>query len=509
MSSPREPLQATPFEPAPQPETLHTESHGTPRWVLPALGALLLLALLVVFWLPGQVGPVTPQPVPAPAAEQAPAAAGSKAAPGKAAGKSAEAASPFADAQAAKLRQAAKAVLEELLALQFELQERGAEQWAAEDYAAAKAIAEAGDELYRLHQYSEATASYQQALEALEAITGRIPEVMEEQLAATEAAIESGAVEEAQEALAVSQTLVPEHLGLAALQQRVSVLPEVVEQLELAATAESEGDLASATQALQKATELDPQHNAAAAQLARVSTALEEQEFGEAMSAGYRALDQGDYAQARRQFQRAAQLRGDTSEARNALAEVVVAEQSGRLGTLQRQGERQQAAEDWAAAVKTYEQALAVDGSVVFARDGLPRAQQRAALDQSLQSIIDEPDRLADVAVAESTTTLLAQAEGVEDAGPKLQGQLARVRELLQKANSVIPVSFSSDGQTEVIIYKVARLGTFQQRNLELRPGSYRVRGSRIGYRDVLHTLVVSHDTPPPALSVICTEKIL
>lgn len=506
MPSPREPLQATPFEPAPRPETPEPETSRAPRWVIPALGVLLLLGLLVVFWLPNKVGPAAPRPVE-PVAERGnpdPATADREAADA-----APQNASPWSDAQAAKLRQEAKAVLEQLLDVQFELEERGVTQWAAEEYAAVVATARSGDDQYREHRYPEARSSYQQALESLQAITARIPGVMDAQLQAIDSAIEAGAVEKAEQTLAVARQLEPENAELPAREERVAVLPDVLEQLEAARAAEAEGDLAAATRALEEAVELDPQHQRAADELARVSTARDTQAFSEAMSAGYRALDDGDYASARKAFNRAAGLRGDASEARNALAEVAAAEQSGRLGTLQRQGARQQADEDWAAAVKTYEQALAVDDSVVFARDGLPRARERAALDDSLQSVIDEPGRLSDVAVAESTAALLERAAAIGDPGPKLQRQTARVSELLEKANSAIPVTLRSDGQTEVIVYKVARLGTFQQRELELRPGSYRVRGSRIGYRDVLHTLEVSHDAQPPTLSVICTEKIL
>ncbi|MFV8818683.1 hypothetical protein [Haliea sp. E17] len=509
MSSPREPLQATPLEPAAKPGTDTFDTPGTPRWVLPALGVLLLLAVLVIFWLPGQIEPANPR-LPEPAAVQqdqpAPAA---KAGGGERDSAGADAGTPWSDAQAAKLRQEAKDALEKLLEAQYELEERGVTQWAAEDYNNALATAKTGDEQYRQQQYTEARGSYEQALAAMQAISAGIPAIMDQQLAAISAAVDDGDVDSAQQTLAVAEKLEPENAALPELQQRVANLPGVLAQLDSAAQAEAGGDLASAERALQQAVALDPQHQRAAAELARVSAAYGEQQFGDAMSAGYRALDSGDYAAARKQFNNAAKQRPQSAEARSALAELAVAEQAGRLTSLQRQGERQAAAEDWDAAVKTYEQALAVDDNVVFARDGLPRARERAALDQSLRSIIEQPGRLSDIAVAESTAQLLASARAVSGAGPKLQGQIDTVDSLLQSANAVIPVTLTSDGQTEVIIYKVARLGTFQQRTLDLRPGDYRVRGSRVGFRDVLYTLEVGHDAPPPTLAVICTEKIL
>lgn len=69
-------------------------------------------------------------------------------------------------------------------------------------------------------------------------------------------------------------------------------------------------------------------------------------------------------------------------------------------------------------------------------------------------------------------------------------------------------VTLHSDQQTEVTVYKVARLGQFDQRELELRPGSYTAVGSRMGYRDVRVEFSVAAEGAPPAVTVVCTERI-
>ena len=71
-----------------------------------------------------------------------------------------------------------------------------------------------------------------------------------------------------------------------------------------------------------------------------------------------------------------------------------------------------------------------------------------------------------------------------------------------------MPVTLLSDGQTEVIIYRVARLGRFQEQRLALRPGTYTATGSRVGYRDVRRVFKVRPDAPPPPLVIRCKEAI-
>jgi hypothetical protein len=62
--------------------------------------------------------------------------------------------------------------------------------------------------------------------------------------------------------------------------------------------------------------------------------------------------------------------------------------------------------------------------------------------------------------------------------------------------------------QTEVILYKVARLGRFRQQQLELRPGTYTAVGQRDGYRDVRREFTVSHGRDVDPVTISCTEPI-
>lgn len=506
MSADYDKLEPTPFEAAPppdQPPPAATPA-GTPRWILPALGGLVILALLVVFWLPEQVAP--PRPVDTAAAPAPPSTDSPR--PGTQPVRQAPEASPWSDAQAAKLRKEAQDVLQQLLELQFELEEQGANQWATEAYSAAGEVAAAGDELYRQREYIAARERYQESLEAFQGIADSAPEIVEEQLELARQGIEAGTPEPVSEALALAGQIEPENTELAALQQRAAKLEPLMALMAEAELAEQTGDLAQAEQKLQQATALDGQHLRAAAELHRVSAAYLDQQFNDAMSDGYSALDEGRYSRAREQFRRAARLQEGSAEAASALQEVATAEQASRLNRLKQDGRKYEQSEQWQQAVDAYEKAAAIDSDVLFATEGLERSSARARLDKQFQAAIDQPERLSDVAVAEATAKLLQQARKISPQGPVLRQQIAALDTLLEQANTLVPVTFRSDEQTEVIIYKVARLGRFGERELTLRPGTYKVRGSRNGYRDVLESITISHQGAPAPITIACTEPI-
>jgi len=506
MSSHNEQLQPTPFEVAQPPQPEQSETKPAASWILPALGGLLLLALLVFFWLPEQVSP--------PQLEQAPPAANgtiTDRTPGAAAVKpvtSADDGTPWSEAQLAKLRKEAQDVLADLLEIQFALQERGVAQWAPEPFAAAAASAAAGDELYRQRQYVEARHHYEEGRAQLQALQDSVPQVLASQLELARQALEDGAREQADAALDLAAIIEPDNGELATLRQRAAALDQLLSLLEQADAAQLGGDLAAAEQLLQQAAELDPQHQRTRGELQRVAAAHLAQRFNDAMSDGYTALDQDRFEQARQAFSRAAQLQPGSGEAASALQEVQTTQTAHRLATLKQSGGEREQAEQWQQAVAAYEQAQQIDADVLFARDGLERTRSRARLDKQFRAAIEQPQRLSDVAVAEATGQLLQQAQKISPRGPVLEQQIDRLQRLLQQANTPVAVTLHSDEETEVIVYKVARLGRFQQRELSLRPGTYTAVGTRNGYRDVRHNFTVGHDSAPLPVTIACTEPI-
>lgn len=514
MSSHNEQVQPTPFDVAQpaQPEAPAAQAsarQGTAPWVLPALGGLLLLAVLVIFWLPERVdAPATPAPEAPPATASANDSAAA-AAQAKPAGSKKPDASPWSDAQMAKLRKEAQDVLAELLDLQFALEERGVQQWAPERFAAVAAMAAAGDELYKTREYEQATVRYREGLAELQALQAGIPAELARQLDIARQAIEDGDQATADEALAKAGLIEPGSSELATLQQRAATLPQLLPLLTEAATAEQNADLAGAEQLLQQAAALDPQHLRTRSELQRVAGAHREQRFNDAMSEGYAALDAGRFDSARQAFRAAQKLQQEgSSEAASALQEVESAETAHKLATLKQRGSSNEQQENWQDAVKAYEQAQSIDSNVMFASEGLKRSRSRARLDKQFRTALDEPGRLSDSAVAEATEQLLRQAQTIKPRGPVLEQQIATLQVLLQQANTPVAITLRSDMETEVIVYKVKRLGRFQQQELVLRPGTYTAVGTRNGYRDVRQTFTIKHDGAPPAVTIACTEPI-
>ena len=110
--------------------------------------------------------------------------------------------------------------------------------------------------------------------------------------------------------------------------------------------------------------------------------------------------------------------------------------------------------------------------------------------------------------VLRDAENLLEEASQIQPAGARLSRQIEGLSQIVAIASTPIRVALVSDNLTEVTVYKVGRLGAFERRVLELRPGTYTVVGRREGYRDVRRELRVVPGQEIEPLTVRCEEKI-
>ena len=152
--------------------------------------------------------------------------------------------------------------------------------------------------------------------------------------------------------------------------------------------------------------------------------------------------------------------------------------------------------------------ALAVDGNLAFAKTGRRNAAVRLELGSAIQYHLDHPGRLVDDDVLAEAISLLERARTIDPRGPKLAGQIDRLDALVTSSSVPVPVSLHSDNETQVVIYKVGRLGVFSRKTLELRPGTYTVVGTRSGFRDVRLEITVRPDGPNPPVVIRCEDEV-
>jgi tetratricopeptide (TPR) repeat protein len=479
-------------------------SLARPAWPLLLGGALAAVVVATFVLLPRwverhppevAVAPpaVKPTPRAAPRAEEGPRALPSDPA--------ALAAVAQAKTRAEDARTAFDAALKPLAAAPAEL-------WGGEDWARLQKTAADATRAYELRDYAAAASQWSVGSELARRVQQARGPALAASLAAGRAALDRGESRAALAAFDRVLAIEPGNAAATAGRARATNLDRVLALVDEGTNLERAGQAAAAQEKFRAALALDPQATAATAGLARIAQQQRRDAFAQAMAQGQRALAAGNRAGAREAFRRAGAIDPQEASVREALAQVDAGERTQGLAQLRAQGEAAERAENWADALKAYEAALRLEPTIAFAQEGRARAQPRADLARRLEDYARRPEALNTPEDRAAARQLLAFAADVPGDAPRLRQQVAAVDAAIRAAETPVRVALASDATTEVLVYRVGRLGAFQSRELELLPGRYTIVGRRPGFRDVRREVIVAPGAQPGPVDIRCTDPI-
>ena len=388
-----------------------------------------------------------------------------------------------------------------------ELDSRAAALWGGADFAAVrKSLDDIGGLLER-RKFADAEAPLATLEKTLTEIEARVPAALAAQLSEGKRALIAGEFENARQAYETALKIESANQeatdGLAKVAAASGVLPTLVD----AENAENAKQLTKAQALFADVLKRNPGNTTATEGLARVNRAIGEDAFNAQLGAGLAALNAGRLAEARSHLEAARRLRPDSSEVGAALQRVgdtgvgrSIADEEQRAASLAAQ-------ERWSEAQAIYDEALARDPSLQFAIAGRAAVAPRAELGKRLQALIDKPERLAEDNVRVDAERLLVRARALPQA-PVIRSQIQRLELLLPTFNQPVMLALESDNATEVAIQRVGFLGSFERRQVELKPGKYTVTGKRSGFRDVRREITVVPGQSEQIVVIRCLEPI-
>ena len=471
----------------PQPIEIKTGHHGL-IWL--ALAVIIVLGLGVLLVLPKLVSGTTDRgadvaPVPQAAGSPQPAMV-----------------------ESASARSSAEQALQEFLHARARLELANVAVWGEPEWSRAVDGANRGNDLFSQRRFSTAA-------EAFSASTGLLHLLESERGQRLAAALDTGwrALQADDSATAMRFFEIAKALDAGSLDaldgiERARVRPDLLRLMADAEMARATGDLTQAQTAYREALALDAAYEPAASALRDVSEVINELAFRDAMSRALKALEAEQVETADKALQQAAAIKPDAQVVSFTQQELAQKRQSLWLAGQRQATSAAESNEDWSGAVAIYQKVLARMPQTAFALQGLAFAQDRERLHQQLDHYLQAPTRLYSDLPRENAEKLLASAANAPAAETRLADKIRRLQAMIVEATTPRTVVLKSDGLTSVQIYHVGRLGQFTNQQLELRPGTYTVVGSRPGYRDVRQTLTVKPGLEQQVLDIRCEETV-
>ena len=473
--------------------------HGVSRWRKRAGAGAVLLGLLglayVFVWLPEQV-------------EERSTATGNAAMEAAAADALRMRQAQQDEAALGEARAAAERARDAFEARRAGVEAQSAAVWATEALAAVRAQGDAAAQHHALGQYAAAGTGWEQGLAALEAIEASRPAALAAALAAGDTALSEGQSGSAARSYQLALSIDPGNAAAANGLARAGTLDEVLALLDQALRDERAGRIAAARDGYRRALAIDPSTAGAREALDRIGQRQANDAYAAAMSRGLAAMADGQDEAARLALEQAQSIRPQSREAAEALAQLDRGQRAEGLQGLTARAEAAERAERWEEARLAWSEALGIEPTLGPAREGLDRVVPRVQLDAQVDGLLAAPQRLWTERGRTAARSAIASAADAAPPKDLLAARAARLAAMIESAETPVRVRLESDGVTEVVIYRVGRMGAFERREVELLPGRYAVVGTRPGYRDVRREVEIPPGSDPEPVLVRCEEPI-
>lgn len=414
---------------------------------------------------------------------------------------------PFEATQRAIARERAQQSLAAFVEKQIQLEnDMQVQAWGGDLLEQALARAKQGDEDFVLEKYESSLAAYEQAVALIDDVVEAGDRLFEESISETRDAISALDHPRAEQALNQALIIKPQSVDALALKLRVEKIPEIQILLRDAKNHELSDRYDEALEVYERVKALDPQTDQLTELIAAARVGRTGRDLQSLISRGFADLAASRFDAARGAFDAALKIDPDNEMAIGGLQQVAEQNDLAVIRRHRSQGEKALQEEDWQVAQKHFGDILKLDSNIQFAKDGMAQAREHQRITTILQKITTEPQRLSSQALFLEAQEILADAENLAYRGDTLESLMEEGRRLLALYRNPVDVVFISDNATDIIVSNIGRIGRFDRKVLNLRPGAYTIRGSQSGCKDIYLSIEVIPGVGPVDLS--CTERL-
>jgi tetratricopeptide (TPR) repeat protein len=388
------------------------------------------------------------------------------------------------------------------------LEGRAAARWATVEFARARDGGAVASQRFAVGDYAAAAIAWDKASAVLGGLEQAAPKALADAMGRAEQELAQSRTGNAREAFRLALSIQPNHPPAVAGLARADRLDEALSLVDVARRDEQAGRLAAAEAGYRKALAADAAVPGAKEALDRMAAGRSADAYSIAMSRGFAESAAGRNDAARAAFNQALAARPGSREAQEAIAALDRGQRASAVALLEARARTAESDERWDEAVAAWREAANLEPTLESAREGLARATPRAELQRRIDALNAKPERLWNAEGRAEARGLVAAAAAAGNPREKLAASAAKLDALAAAAQLPIRLRLESDGLTQVMIYRVGQYGSFATREVQLLPGRYTVVGTRTGFRDVRHEVVLPPGASAAAVVVRCEEPI-
>jgi len=363
-------------------------------------------------------------------------------------------------------------------------------------------------QLFSRGEYANASdvlsAATDDALAALSDMENRF----NDQLNAANTAYDNDDVETAKLAIDKALAIKPKDIPAGILKRQIDTLPETLKLIENAVVARAENNLAKEREALKKIIENAPQRESYQTRLRTVNAEILENDYSRYTDAAFAALDQRQLKTANKNYKKARNIFQNRTEISLLKQKIKTLKKELDVEQNIRDAENAIDQQNWQAAAGYFNKASAIFPQNKTIVDGLLLANKINSINDQLQNMLNNPERLTSKSLRRAAKTLLKQSDSVSHLSKAMILRGGDLTRLVEAYAQDIDIFVQSDGLTFVSVRSVGQVGLTKGRTIKLKPGRYAFEGKRDGYQSKRVNVDIPPGSTPITVTVIADEPI-
>ena len=363
-----------------------------------------------------------------------------------------------------------------------------------------------GESLHRLRSYIEANKLFKDIIINSNEIISAMPEKLESKIQEGSFFLETNRPLAAIKSFSYALKIDPLNEGALTGLKMATNFNEVQSLFIQADEFETLGQNNDALNTYYKIIQLDANASKAQHAINRIEFNKKEKTYLQLYNKGHTHLQSKKFRESIQAFKEAQKIFPDRQEVEDSLSETLDAQTDYLINKYIKQARGASKQNNWIAASKNYEKALALDNSLAEGVNGLTYSKRREKLDQQIMSVLSSDEHPLTQSTFERAKKILKLAL-VHKNESIVANQIDELNKILAEMRNKVPVLFISDNLTYVKLANKIDLGTFKSQKFRLSPGEYLIIGRRNGFQEVSKNLIISTDKTNNEVYIVCNQK--
>jgi hypothetical protein len=315
-------------------------------------------------------------------------------------------------------------------------------------------------------------------------------------------------IDEARRLNALALELYPQFSLGKKLQQKLDVYASIRQHSQDLKTAIVENDLNKQQSLLKAILQLDPENFEISNQLSKVDKQLRDIDFSNAFGRANQAFTQNDFGLAQRYLSDAQKIDPSRSETTLLKGRIEKALTQLNAAQLEQQISIFAQSDEWETVKIIGDKALERYPENSFIQSTMESANNILRIQDKLVGYQARPLRLRDANIRNNAQVAIQEARQYFDSSAMLAATVEQLQDTITQENRPIAVTIQSDNRTIIKVLGMGIIGQTESKQIELKPGTYKLEGTRQGYKTEIVTLVVEQSENPIEIDIRCTQKV-